>query len=75
MRGRRVSALEQGGASTVEAGRRALAITYQEIQRQAAQLAYLDTLRLLAIAALVMLPLLLLARSPRQRVPLGTDLV
>ena len=57
-------ALEQGGASTVEAGRRALALTYQEVQRQATQLAYLDTLRLLAIAALVMLPLLLLARSP-----------
>ena len=58
-------ALEQGGASTVEAGRKALALTYQEVQRQATQLAYLDTLRLLAIAALVMLPLLLLARSPR----------
>jgi MFS transporter, DHA2 family, multidrug resistance protein len=64
---RLTSALEQGGASTIEAGRRALALTYQEIQRQAAQLAYLDTLRLLAVAALVMLPLLLLARSPLVR--------
>ena len=58
-------ALEQGGASTVEAGRKARALTYQEVQRQATQLAYLDTLRLLAIAAGLMLPLLLLARGNR----------
>jgi DHA2 family multidrug resistance protein len=58
--------LERSGASAVDAAHRALAVVYRELQAQATQLAYLDTLRLLAFVALAMLPLLLLVRSPRR---------
>jgi DHA2 family multidrug resistance protein len=58
-------AFEHGGASAVEAAQRALAVVYRQMQLQATQLAYLDAFRFLAIAAVCMLPLLLLAKPPR----------
>jgi DHA2 family multidrug resistance protein len=61
--------LEHSGASAVDAAQRALAVVYRQLQQQATQLAYLDALRMLALAALCMLPLLLLARSPRPGKP------
>jgi hypothetical protein len=39
-------------------------MVYREVQLQAAQLAYLDVLRLLALAAACLLPLALLMRAP-----------
>jgi DHA2 family multidrug resistance protein len=58
--------LERRGASAVDAAHRALAVVYRQMQAQATQLAYLDTLRALAVAAVCMLPLLLLVRAPRR---------
>jgi DHA2 family multidrug resistance protein len=58
--------LERSGVSAVDAAHRALAVVYRQMQAQAAQLAYLDTLRVLAVAAVCMLPLLLLVRAPRR---------
>jgi DHA2 family multidrug resistance protein len=63
--GRIARSLEQSGTSQVDAGHRALAVVYRQMRLQATQLAYLDTLRLLAIAAVCMLPLLLLVKSAR----------
>jgi len=57
--------LQHSGASAIEAGQRALAIVYRQVQLQATQLAYLDAFRYLAIAALCMLPLLLLAKAAK----------
>jgi DHA2 family multidrug resistance protein len=62
-------ALERGGASAVDATHRALAVVYRELQLQAAQLAYLDALRLLALAAACLLPLALLMRGPPRPAP------
>jgi hypothetical protein len=47
-----------------EAARRAFAIVYRQVQAQAAALAYLDVIRVLAIMTLLMIPLLLLTRRP-----------
>jgi DHA2 family multidrug resistance protein len=58
--------LERGGASAVDAAHRALAVVYREMQAQATQLAYLDTLLVLAFVAVGMLPLLLLVRASRR---------
>jgi DHA2 family multidrug resistance protein len=58
------STIEHAGSSSIEATRKALAITYGQVQRQATELAYLDAFRVLAVAALCMLPLLLLAKAP-----------
>jgi DHA2 family multidrug resistance protein len=57
--------LEHSGAPAVDAAHRALAVVYRQLQQQAIELAYLDALRMLAIAAVCMIPLLLLAKSPK----------
>ena len=57
--------LEHSGASAIDSAQRALAIVYRQVQLQATQLAYLDTFKYLAIAALFMLPLLLVAKSAK----------
>jgi DHA2 family multidrug resistance protein len=57
--------LQHSGAPAVDAGQRALAVVYRQLQLQATQLAYLDTFRFLAIAALLMLPLLFIARAAK----------
>ena len=61
--------LVHGGASAVDAPHRALAVVYGQLVQQATQLAYLDALRMLAIAAVCMLPLLLLAKAPPRGKP------
>ena len=43
----------------------ALALVYRQLRGEAATLAYLDVLRMLGLAAAVMLPLLLLTRRPQ----------
>ena len=58
---------EHSGVSAVDAANRALAMVYREVQLQASQLAYLDVLRLLALAAACLFPLALLMRSPGRR--------
>jgi DHA2 family multidrug resistance protein len=58
-------ALERTGASTAEAARRALAILYRQLVGQSVTLAYLDAIKVLAIAAALMVPLLFLTRPPR----------
>jgi DHA2 family multidrug resistance protein len=58
------SAIGHAGSSSVDAMRKAFAVSYGQLQRQATELAYLDAFRVLAVAALCMLPLLLLAKAP-----------
>jgi DHA2 family multidrug resistance protein len=62
---RLTGALQRAGISSVEAGRRAMALLYRQLLGQAATLAYLDALRVMAIATAAMLPLLLLTRRPK----------
>jgi DHA2 family multidrug resistance protein len=61
--------LEHSGVSAIDAAQRALAVVYHQMQLQATQLAYLDTFRLLAIAAFLMLPLLFLAKAAKPGQP------
>ena len=61
--------LERAGASTTEAAHRAIAIVYRQLQLQAAQLAYLDAFRTLAVAAVCMVPLVVLARYAKPAGP------
>jgi DHA2 family multidrug resistance protein len=58
------SAIEHAGSSSIDAMKKALAVSYGQLQRQATELAYLDVLRILAGAALCMLPLVFLAKAP-----------
>ncbi len=58
-------ALERQGAGPVTAARQALAILYQEVQRSATVLSYLDGFRLIAILLAVASPLVWLMRKPR----------
>jgi DHA2 family multidrug resistance protein len=58
--------LEHAGSSAADAAHQALAIVYRQTQLQAAQLAYLDALRVVAVGALFLIPLLLLARAPKR---------
>jgi DHA2 family multidrug resistance protein len=65
-------AFEQSGLSAVGAAHRALAVVYRQVELQATQLAYLDAFRSLAIAALLMLPLLFLAKAAKPgNAPIG----
>jgi DHA2 family multidrug resistance protein len=57
--------MEHAGASAPEALRRATAILYRQVVGQATTLAYLDVLRVLAVATLLMMPLLLLTRRAK----------
>jgi DHA2 family multidrug resistance protein len=52
--------LSQAGYSTPAAAHQATGLIYGLVQQQAAALAYIDTLRVLGIACLCMLPLVLL---------------
>ncbi|MBS2032674.1 MAG: DHA2 family efflux MFS transporter permease subunit [Deltaproteobacteria bacterium] len=58
-------AFESVGSSSVDAAHQGLAVVYRQMQLQAAQLAYLDAIHMLAIAVACMLPLLLFVKSPR----------
>lgn len=60
-------AFERHGCSGIEAAHRALALVYEEVLAQAMQLAYLDAIRVLAVAAGVVAPLAWLARPPGYR--------
>ncbi len=57
--------LAQGGLSSADASRRALATVYKQLVEEATTLAYIDVLRTFALLAAVMVPLLLLTRAPR----------
>jgi DHA2 family multidrug resistance protein len=59
-------ALEHAGSSSSEAARKALSVIYRQVQQQALTLAYLDAIKMLAIATAAMIPLLLLTRRPRR---------
>ncbi len=56
--------LHTRGLGAVEAMRRAQALVYAEVQRQAVALAYIDTIHVLALACVAMAPCVLLLRSP-----------
>jgi DHA2 family multidrug resistance protein len=56
--------LARAGLASTEAAHRALAMLYREVGAQAASLAYLDVIHVLAIATALMIPLLLLTRLP-----------
>ncbi len=56
-------ALEHAGTSAVDATHKALAAAYYQMLQQATTLAYLDALRILAIATLCMIPLLFLTEK------------
>ncbi|HVY41068.1 MAG TPA: DHA2 family efflux MFS transporter permease subunit [Polyangia bacterium] len=56
---------ERAGASTVEATKKAMALLYFQVQRQASTLAFLDALKALAIATGLMVPLLFLTQRAR----------
>ncbi|HVV52077.1 MAG TPA: DHA2 family efflux MFS transporter permease subunit [Polyangia bacterium] len=55
---------ERAGSSAVEATHKALQLLYFQVQQQAATLAFLDALKMLAIATALMIPLLFLTRKP-----------
>ena len=60
------NALERAGSSPVDAAHKALAAVYRQLQQQALQLAYLDALKVMAIAVALMLPVLLFAKPPKK---------
>jgi DHA2 family multidrug resistance protein len=55
--------MEHAGATSVDAAKRATAALYGQLVQQATTLAYLDTLRVLAFATALMIPLLLLTQK------------
>jgi DHA2 family multidrug resistance protein len=56
------TALQHAGATPADAARRATAILYRQVQAQAATLAYLDVLRILAFITALMIPALFITR-------------
>jgi DHA2 family multidrug resistance protein len=54
------------GADMVTAHREALGVIYRSVQQQAALLAYADNFRLLAVLALLCLPLVLLFQKVKR---------
>jgi DHA2 family multidrug resistance protein len=60
-------ALEQAGSTSFGATRQATAAMYRQLIQQSTQLAYLDALRILAIATAIMVPLVWLAQRPKPR--------
>jgi DHA2 family multidrug resistance protein len=58
-------ALIHKGLSTADATRRATATLYGQLVRQATTLAYLDVLRMFAVMAAIMVPLLVFAKAPK----------
>jgi DHA2 family multidrug resistance protein len=61
--------LVHSGASAIEASQRALGVAYRQLVQQGTQLAYIDTLRVLAIIAFCMIPLLFLVKAPKPAKP------
>jgi DHA2 family multidrug resistance protein len=59
---------EHAGATSLAAARQASAAMYRQLTQQATELAYLDALRVLGIATLVMVPLIWLMQRPK---PMG----
>lgn len=57
--------LEHAGISAAAAAHKALAVVYEQMLGQAVTLAYLDAIRVLAIATALMVPLLFLTRQPK----------
>jgi DHA2 family multidrug resistance protein len=64
-------ALVHTGLSTAEASKRALASLYGQLIQQATTLAYIDVLRVFAIMAAIMVPLLFLTKPPKGKAPVG----
>jgi DHA2 family multidrug resistance protein len=58
-------ALQHTGASATQAARQATAILYRQLVQQATTLAYIDTLKVLAVGTLAMIPLLLLTQRAK----------
>ncbi len=65
------SSFAHKGLSSADATRRALAALYGQMLQQAATLAYIDVLRMFAVIAACMVPLLLLTRAPRGPAAMG----
>ncbi len=57
--------LEHAGTAAPDAAHRAMAIVYRQLTVQATTLAYLDVLHVLAVGALLMIPVLFLTRRVR----------
>jgi DHA2 family multidrug resistance protein len=53
------------GSDATTAARRAAALMFYTVERQAAMLSFIDVFRLLGIVFLLTLPLVMLMRSPR----------
>jgi DHA2 family multidrug resistance protein len=56
---------QRAGASAIDATHRAMAVIYFQLQQQAATLAFLDAIKMLAVATGLMIPLLFLTKRPR----------
>ncbi len=56
---------ERAGASAIDATHKAMAVIYGQLQQQAATLAFLDALKMLAVATGLMIPLLFLTQRAR----------
>ncbi len=59
------ASLQRSGASAADASHRALAVMYRQLAQNAATLAYLDVLRVMAVGTALMVPLLLLTEKPK----------
>jgi DHA2 family multidrug resistance protein len=60
------AALIHRGANPAQADLAAMGVLYGELRRQAAMLAYADVFRVLGIISLMLLPLMLLLKSPKR---------
>jgi DHA2 family multidrug resistance protein len=58
-------AFERTGASAVDAAHKALSVVYFQVQQQAATLAFLDAIKMLAVATGLMIPLLFFTQRAR----------
>ncbi|HVY48721.1 MAG TPA: DHA2 family efflux MFS transporter permease subunit [Minicystis sp.] len=57
--------LEHAGTAGADASKKALFIVYRQLLQQATTLAYIDTLKILGIATLLMIPLLFITKRPK----------
>jgi DHA2 family multidrug resistance protein len=57
-------AMERSGSTTIDATRQATAAIYRQLVQQATQLAYLDALWVLGLAAALMMPIVWLTKRP-----------
>jgi MFS transporter, DHA2 family, multidrug resistance protein len=63
--------MQRAGISSVDAAKKAMAATFNQLLRESATLAYLDALKILAIAVALMIPLVVLTRRPKGAAPAG----